>query len=484
MIKSDKVRARWKRDSVKLGQFQTLEVNPGELYEGEVYPDEYYEVDDQGRYHGDASVGALRARHALASQTCAAFGKRPRDWIRRDLLLKGAAQDPRNWLIRNVLHSRADFLSSSDVEVPCDYEESYRLARAFDYSHRMQLAKFIPEFGPPHSHAISAAIAAFECPTALYMIKKAKAKVSSLRRRGGVCKLAWICPHCYARRCSAAVKLALTSAIKSNTRFMLLLVDSVRIPNEGVRLSQPKSVGLVGLAVRERLQDLAQQFGGTGGMWTQQVCPITTWNSGSGDNFQTGYDYGLELRIGLMASIPATIDSMKKLQQNSSRLEHGGPTFDSFLTPFDPSDSTKQRAQLRRIMIGRSKKCPVNNYRTPFIAGLFYWPPISLLDRETWLDRHRLTANQVMYRRWGDWSKQQNSLELPTTLAKDPKPVIRLNRQSEVHAAINKLCAGMSELPGRQRLRRQLNERGFSVSEREVRRIISERRTCRQLRSK
>lgn len=494
---------RWLDDSVTLAIEHDAKLDPSECYDDEHYPDDFSDFNDLGKPMNpysrayltrrtdpgsgenvgsdmlDVSVAALRTRHALAAQPCLALGRRPKDWWPHDLLAMCSFNDPRNWMLRAVNNNPSDFLvfPGDNVEESvqeagnfsnADAEKRLRSCRTFDYCHRLQLAKYIPKFGFPNYHPTNAAIAAFGCPTSLFQTSVPKRKYSN-SRNSGVCSHSWICPHCYAREARRVMESALGKLVDMNSRMLILLVESV--PIDELEPSNTFSIGSIGLPTRKRLLDLVQRMGGTGGIWTQQVCPATKNIEFSEMNTEQQTNFGLEARVGVMAAVPNEIEKLEKLRTFGSRPIEGRQSFSHRVLPLRTtgSNSKSVEAAIRSVLIGGCK------HGESYIPGLFYWPPVGLLTREQWLRRYRLTRRQPTYRHWGTLAEYPSKRKAPAKIA-EAKP--KVHQTSIIYAAIRDLYGDIdsvaSEIPGRQTLRRQLAERGIQASEREVRAALKE----------
>jgi hypothetical protein len=58
---------------------------------------------------------ARRAKYAAAVQSVLSMGRRPKDWMQRDLLAGSSGDDRRNWFVRTVLKNDPSFLVQERV---------------------------------------------------------------------------------------------------------------------------------------------------------------------------------------------------------------------------------------------------------------------------------------------------------------------------------------------------------------------------------
>ena len=409
---------------------------------------------------------AERAKYAAAVQSVFAIGRRPKDWMKRDLLSGSSGDDRRNWFIRTFLKNDPSFLLQQSDRIKSYVERStIREARAFDYTSRHHLFRLVDRL-KENSDEWKAAAKAAVCPTSLYQTRVQIPHEFLFTRKNNVCQNASCCPHCYARLMADQFDASSQCVKDDPPEFVALLSRSSVVDlSDSERFHQHRR------CTRKELLGLAKSAGGTGGIWSQQVAPAlsseTRW---SGDEVRASQLEALELRVAVMAVIPRTRQSLERLRGFPSQRQHIEQLTEVDLQRFDVKRSLRSFFLKGRDLSTTPNKLQENSH------GLFYWPPVSICSRAQWVSRYYMMRNQPAARRWGSWSKQSSKTDpIAQTTEQSSSPTQQ--RRGKLLRAAEPILIGLgfpqNTLPGRVKLRELLSEAGIVTSERDVRWLIS-----------
>ena len=440
---------------------------------------------------------AYQAKFNAAVQYVDAVGRRPGDWMKRDLLAGASGDDRRLWFFRAVLRNNPGFLvqaydapirrEHSNPDLPDEERKSTQMelttireARAFDYMSRNYLGQLIPQL-EEQPIAFRVAAAASVCPTSLYQTKMLIAHQHGGIRRSQVCRNQWVCPHCYARLAARHLDECPQYFGQANVGFVLLLGRTVPLSCEdanqfhGFRDTH-----------KNALIDIARSAGAEGGIWTQQVCPwLQRDKEFDGKRIYETSTPELELKISVLAVIPKNRPHLRRLQQFDKRVQAEKADFQvaKISTAIDLHAFDAKRSLRAYLVKARDSSQPAirlenNEY------GLFYWPPLSICTTEQWVARFELLHGQPAAVRWGTWHQgsgpqagfcpESDAPEFFSTHHRADE------RRAELLARVTPLLAGVrqkcDQMPGRKNLRKLLAGAGVEASERDVRWLISELR--------
>lgn len=429
--------------------------------------------DDTGTRKGKwVSPYGRIAKYLVARQPVIALGKRPTDWLKRDLLSGTTGDDPRAWFYRKTLKNQPNFLLHKEDQVLNGSHESVvRASRAFDYSHRHHLLKLKAEC-PPGTQEESCIHSALNCPTSLYETRLRFRPKDARYRRFLVCQQVWLCPHCYCRAVVQNYQLAEKMFAQSAPAFVVLVTGEIAL--EPTAFAQGKELLK---KLREKLLDIAKSMGGTGGIWTQQVTierqALDFWH----DDELTGKSVDcLGLRAGVMAVIPKEEASLRRFRSSVTEGLNGEPYLRVDAMRFDPKKTLRSAFSRRptKGMRGHDANLSQNDH------GLFYWPLLAISNIDQWRARLEITANQPASRRWGSWSKQGSApLKNHSAVESSQSAPINANTNSNIgklagktKPVLNQIISQLKKIPGRVRLQKELAKLGFTVTEREVRAIL------------
>ena len=409
---------------------------------------------------------ATRAKYAASVQSVLSIGRRPTDWMKRDLLAGSSGDDRRNWFVRKVLKNDPSFLVQEHDRILPRQLTIVREARAFDYMSRHQLFGLV-ESVSQDSAEWKAAAAAAVCPTSFYQTRERIPHEFRFVRKNQVCRNKVACPHCYARSMINQFHASAQFVNCEPPEFIALFSQSSLVD-----LSDSEGFHQHRRCTRKALVALAKSAGGTGGIWSQQVGPaLSSETRYSGDEVRVSELEALELRVAVMAVIPGTRKSLERLRGFPSQRQHIEQLTEVDLQRFDVKRSLRSFFLKGRDLSTTPRKLQENSH------GLFYWPPVSICSPAQWVSRYYLMRNQPAARRWGSWSKQISKKDsIAQTTEQSTSPTQQQRRLALLRAA-EPILIGLgfpqNTLPGRVKLQDLLSEAGIVASERDVRWLIS-----------
>lgn len=417
--------------------------------------------DDLGKEGGKWNTNyGFQAKEAAAVQLVKSLGKRPVDWLKRDLLCGAARGDGRLWFLKDVLKNASRFLSQdADISFSSDKDVwSVRECRAFDYMSRHQLFRLVEEL-PEDAKSWKAAAAAACCPTCLYESKVCPPKHFPFLRKSQVCQCCWVCPHCYGRLVADQYTAIEKRLEESPVKYFMVLSKTqslTKLSVEKIRQSAEK--------MRRNLQELALSAGAEGGIWSQQILPIQevelnwTYRRTNAERIPA-----LAMRVAVLATIPNAVSNLKALKQFNSRASEENLEAVIDVVPWSIG-------ALRACLVkGRpgTKWCELLKNNS---FGVFCWPPLSLLGKELWAFRFECLSGYPVFRYWGSWKKGGQKVDTQnTSLA----AVLGLQKESgnvaivqTVKQLLGDALSMVEKVPGRVVLQKLLSEKGIQISQR------------------
>ncbi len=409
--------------------------------------------------------GSEHAREAMyntAVQDVKSVGRRPVDWIKRELLPGAAGDDRRNWPQRKILKNDPAFLLQSYDRLSFDADKvTVREARAFDYlNRRHQLAMLAAmERDTPEWRA---AAGASVCPTSLHETSTLIPHTWSFVRNRNVCNNSWACPHCYGRLMAEKFQVASERLEEQQPAYIVLLSEECNVALADQELFKSGRA-----AMRASLQSAAEMLGGTGGLWTVQLGPILGQEQ-YWDINEAHYENAEELvlRVAVMAYISNNRSSLTRLKA----FIEGAQTAPQGIS-IDVVPAGKLGA-LRAIMVKSRNFSTAKVQLKDNDHGLFYWPTMTLCSPEQWQSRFLMTRNQKSVWTWGDWCRR--SSPTPRTSSKSTTKQRRRELLEEAVPVLIETGYPEVPVPGRVALRELLNKTGINVSERDVRWLINQ----------
>jgi hypothetical protein len=409
--------------------------------------------------------GSEHAREAMyntAVQDVKSVGRRPVDWIKRELLPGAAGDDRRNWPQRKILKNDPAFLLQSYDRLSSDAHKcTVREARAFDYlNRRHQLAMLAAmNLGTPEFRT---AAHASVCLTTLYQTSTLIPHNWKFTRNLNECNNSWACPHCYARLMAKQFRAAERRLAKLQPAYIALLSEECNVALADQELCKSRRS-----AMRASLQAAAEMLGGTGGLWTVQLGPILGQEQ-YWDINEAHYENAEELvmRVAVMAYISNTRSSLTKLKAFTEGAQAAPQGVSIDVTP------ARELGALRAVMVKSRNISTAQVQLKSNSHGLFYWPTMTLCSPLQWHSRFLMTRYQKSVRTWGDWCRRSSP-----TLRISSKSTTKQRRRELLEEAVPVLIeTGYPEVPvpGRVALRELLNKTGINASERDVRWLITQ----------
>ncbi|TWU15481.1 hypothetical protein [Allorhodopirellula heiligendammensis] len=405
---------------------------------------------------------AREAKYLAAVQDVKALGRRPVDWMKRELLAGAAGDDRRNWAQRKVLKNDPSFLLQSyDRMSGKDHKSTVREARVFDYLSRCHLLAMhaTTEEGTTE---YKAAARATVCTTSLYQTSTQIPHTYRFVRNSNVCINPWVCPHCYARKMEEAFQDSACRLEEQRPRYIALLSQTCSIALADEDLCKSERA-----AMRSSLHSTAEMLGGTGGLWTVQLGPVLEQKQFWAAN-EACYENAeeLALRVAVMAYIPNSLASLTKLKQFCVGNYVAPPGVYIDLV------EAGQVGGLRAVMV----KCRNSSEPTVKLKnnphGLFHWPTMTLCSPQQWHTRFHMTHSQKSVRKWGDWCRKRTAR--PRVKPRS-RPQQRRERLLEAAGSILATSGYPAvPIPGRTILRKLLDDAGIKASERDVRWLIAQ----------
>ncbi|MDB4810098.1 hypothetical protein OAH34_02760 [bacterium] len=403
------------------------------------------------------------AKFYAAVQEVKALGRRPQDWMKRDLLAGAAGDDRRNFPQRQLLKNESTFLEqNADAELLSPSPKVIRELRAFDYLSRQHLLEMKAAM-PDESSAQKSAMLASVCPTSLYLTGTLIPHSAENTRRSNQCNNTWVCPHCYARRMAEQYQSAAARLEHNATAYVALLARQASIP-----LDDAQDFHCQRKAMRDALQAAAESLGVTGGLLTIQVGP-TLKQQLYWDRNEACYEdvKQLVLRVAVMGGVTADKTSLSKLHYEGELAPPQGTAVDLLRHEIPGA--------LRAIFV----KARNSSYAAPQLTqndyGLFHWPTMTLCSPHQWQSRFEITHNLKCVQPWGDWRKNAKKPMVASTCDNEVTAANAAERRADLLRAVHAAGPDTASM-GRVALRKFLQSKGLDVSQRDVRWLVTQRK--------
>lgn len=441
------------------------------------------------QYKYEDTVGSLDERLVVANtekaiesalaDTPSIFGKRPRDWLSRDLLIGSSLADRRNWMFRNLLGSNPGFLRLGLSPAMQNHENLIRQGRVFAYLHALHVLDMRAACREANYSTWSNR-RILDCPTTFWSTASQNGLVGPRR----VCKRGWVCPYCYARASIACFQKLSTQITVENCGF-LALISTVK----DVLMYDKKEVNKITEDLRVELLRWARHMGGCGGLWAVQLSPVldqkTIWTKGE---IEYAGEEAMSLRVAVLSQIPNTLEAIDRLEsylckgaRGTTKVRCGqAENIQVDLLPFHGPQTIRAALVAAGPMSTSSRQIENNSH------GLFYWPPVWLCSPEQWQFRCIALGSRKRYSPWGTFRNAPPVNSTPAIVAQSTigtpsqSEIAEARRKqlfSEVSPIIKSNMEATGKSLGRQLLLKQLKAEGHNVSDRDVRWII-ERLKC------
>ncbi len=434
-----------------------------------------------------------------------AFGNRPDDWACRDLVLGSAMRSKAAWPFRRLANSGHPLLhlpSPSQIQHPSEQNtinKPLAWARAFQFFHVHALQSQIRFLASKRRRQ---AMLRLNCPNSLYLIDT-ESTTPSL-----VCRQNALCPFCLSRE-AVQLSIELTNRFSdSNTVFALISLHTLVSDDPGDLINNPRarqSCLAMKRIVTSHMRQLATRLGATGGMLSSQFLP----SFGGQPYFEDGFlDLNPDaitgvLRTALLMPIPdaAAEPLLSSIRQSSEDLTvpasiapyWGNPNFVPLR--FDIDLQTTDRSSCFRSLICGTSPGMDRERRESGIEGFLVAPDWNWVPPTTLSGYLAAIGGMRTYDRFGSW--RGHAVRTPSTpqLTRNPARRIRqYNRQiklkranerrhaeaqptdelwNEARPILMELLSQTGRPPGRTATQKAMQQRGFSLSERDHRRLTA-----------
>lgn len=453
--------------------------------------------DDLGEDGGRVFLShAGEARGVVESWHPVAVGRRPKDFIARDLLFESLSRDARLWKWRKLLKHRPRWTYDGTFGQSEFERKQIAIFRGFQFLHLEHLARIAEELDED-SRAVLLKV--WNCwPTTLQVAWVGEGQKTSR----DVCDQAWHCPFCFARNIVDLHDRIQRGPWSHPDEKHLVLATAVVAP-ELVDLSDDCSDRDVMTSIRQqfggRLRHVAAEFGVVGGVLIVQPGPALHRGVFEAEDRA---EAGLEFRVALLGEVPAS--ERRKLL---ALKQAGGKEFIYEQFRFSGGDlptdwnvgSGRRPGTLRKLLVGTS-----HSYCGSLagIAGAFIWPSWILANAAQWQRHRELVAGMRMFDAFGTWrgalAESERHRSFPKFFPQRTRLVRHANSslmalnacrhseaQSRREALLDELAPIWDQLigaagssPGHGRLRNAAAACGIQISERDARWITSEFRSA------
>ncbi|MDB4621745.1 hypothetical protein OAG82_02690 [Rubripirellula sp.] len=403
------------------------------------------------------------AKFYAAVQEVKAMGRRPQDWMKRDLLAGAAGDDRRNFPQRQLLKNKSTFLEqNADAELLSPSPKVIRELRAFDYLSRQHLLEMKAAM-PDESSAQKSAMLASVCPTSLYLTGTLIPHSIENTRRFNQCNNTWVCPHCYARRMAEQYQSAAARLEHNATAYVALLSRQAI-----VALGDSQDFHCQRKVMRDALQAAAESLGVTGGLSTVQVGP-TLQQQLYWDRNEACYEdvQQLVVRVAVFGSVTANKESL-------SKLHHAGQSPSPPETAIDLLPSATPGAPRTMFVKARNSSYAAAQL-TESDYGLFHWPTMTLCSPHQWQSRFEMTRNLKCVQPWGDWRKNAKKPMFASTCDNEVTAAKAAERRADLLKAVHAAGPDTASM-GRVALLKFLQSKELDVSQRDVRWLVTQRK--------
>jgi hypothetical protein len=399
--------------------------------------------DDRGGLDGHEGAFHLDPQAAVESWRFRALGRRPRDFMARDLLLGSLWRDNRPRVFHTLSKDPVPWLEDHVRNLPGKLRAQAIQLDVLHYLHRRQLACLSQGDYPNWDLEVDGrgmlAKLAGCWPYGALMTPPSRPHENEVRRRR-CCGLPWLCPWCYARAAERLYRLLQAGPLQDTQDKYLVLgwfstygaqaspdsawadVWAGRCDTGGYYLQGPRKVRSMRQAVHMKLRQYARELGITGGILTHQISP---WRTGD-PVYRRGVPSGLPTfrhDYALLGEVTLPTDEEKQrfldaTAYNSSaqgRIELTDPDLiggNIVLLNWSshPADDGKTDT-LRLFLAGSSLSYPVRKLeacdgrreQVNRVRGAFALQPNFMMDDVQWWSYAETTRGLPLYVPFGSW---------------------------------------------------------------------------------
>jgi hypothetical protein len=353
--------------------------------------------DDIGTDINKSIDGTGFARAAVEQWPIKAVGKRPVDFLARDLLIASLFRDPQQWLFRCLSATPPSWIGRHTSGIDGALRKQANQISAVHFLHAHHLQNLCTNLGEPHQAIVTRLL---RCLPSGFLIDW---NGPGRFYQRDVCDLARVCPWCLARR---VVDLygRLQNAWHSTGAQAAYFLARIRLSDEAFAVSPDLSLRDRCQLVRKRLglaliQD-ARAVGAEGGLTTFTVAPKLS-SKWTGEKVDPDPNAGFEFRMSLLGRIPTYRPELASLK-NSGR----GPAlrrFDELGTALTVDYQVLRGRQALRLALAGSSCDYVGPDGVSNVTGIFSWPSWNLSDARQWATHLEATRGMRLFDMWGSW---------------------------------------------------------------------------------
>lgn len=430
---------------------------------------------------------SAEARHKVLGWRPVAVGRRPVDFIARDFLLGSLARDGRLWQLKKAWRNMPSWTTEDTSNFSARERKVILAVRVLHYFHAMQLFNLLQTLKGEAATALCRLLACWP-----YGIE-----VGGCGKNGGagprdVCRQPKICPWCAARHLVSLYR-RLRAGPVSDRPDRILALGSVTVSDGALSSfdddeSARDRVRWLKDTAHGFLRESARRIGATGGIVTFQIGPqketISQWQV---ERLHEVARIGLSYRASILCECSA--EGARALRAGMT----GGPELliDGIAHPVDWVLRSGPQA-LRVLLAGTATRSRYGS-RPRGLRGAFVLNPWFLASSEQWLSHLYGTRSSRLYSPWGTWveglapqaggllnanrRRGRHRRDEAFRHANAERGHAALARRTECVAVCapiwKELSAKLGRRPGRRELGKALATACLSVSERDVRWLVT-----------
>ena len=443
-----------------------------------------FEYDDLGERHGnwfDEDGG--RARRLACSWEPEAFGNRPVDWARRDLVLGAVQRDRRNWAYRKLVKNRHPAFFHDTIEWSERNRSGIARARSFLFFHYLALLRLSRSDSATSSRTAKEMM---DCCPNFFL-----ARQSRQRRVFRPCRHNKACPFCLARAAEETYSSLLTMP---SVRSSILVLASITHDVTSLFSHGSTIVPQVRHAFSRRLRNCAESYGANAGMFSIQIGPRCKAKPRL-DNFNSESDcmLGYSIRASVLFQVPLDLFCARFVVDDGNIDEENLLDDLSIIgeAPAVRIGAFCSRDPLRSLIFGEPPGNRVSEMRDGY-EGLFAYQQWHLANADQWHEFLSATKGTRLFSPWGEWYATRHA---PMTKQWTPaterigafrkREVLRQANQIRANEADTRASSILEQLwtqfqsyqrshgrwPGRSEIKRLAGVNAVPISDRQARRV-------------
>ena len=348
-----------------------------------------------------ADLSDLDPQAATVAWPIVAVGRRPRDFMGRDLIIGSCQRDLRLRRFRRHFNGLPDWATEMTHSVPRDRRQQATQLLVFQYEHRCHLAKLMEQAEDLDLRRLQRI---WRCPPYGMQHEWAGEQNSDVFR---TCDLQRQCPWCQARM---AMQLhdRIESGAWQDPSDRLLVQATLRFDDQDLNeagFARESRIRTVRRNTASQFLKFADSIGIDGGLLTYLIGPRrfaeNEWDGGevTGPRYWRGYDYFLSV----LGEVGERRHLLRQHVAEASESTHelAGVSIGSKTFWPDVRVRSGHRA-LRQLLIGTSLRRPSNNELGDGRGALFVpsWP---LADFDQWQTHAEQTRGLPIFTFFGSW---------------------------------------------------------------------------------